>query len=556
MGLIGRLGRAWRFGRHMPPRKLAHRWALEARRRIALRRPPRLDSPGPERLRPSPAPPLPLFPPRGPKAERLGQGWRFTFVGRTVEMAGGIDWSAPGPGPEHQLWRMNLHYMEYLEALDAETAAELIGRWIADNPPYRPGYWRDSWNSYALSLRVVVWMQQLARHGGRLATADVLDSLAAQLLFLERNLERDLGGNHLMKNIKALAWASVFFEGPVATRWRALGLRLLDHELRHQILPDGMHDERSASYHAQVLADLVEIRHALGRDPLSGRLDGAIRAMAQAAADLAHPDGGPVLFNDSGLTMAYSPAQCLDAAARVLGEAPPAPSPVFAYPAAGYFGLRAGAVYLTADMGRIGPDDLPAHGHGDIGSFELSVAGERLIVDQGVFEYIEGERRTRARAAASHNTLALDGADQAEFFGAFRCGRRPNVTVRRWETRDGGFLLEGSHDGYAYLPGRPIAVRRIEADAAAIRVHDWIEGRTDRAASAGLLLHPDATAEREDGAILIRRGGAAARLRHSGEAWIEPAVHWPDMGAERPTLRIRLPLADPVAGGDFTIEII
>ncbi len=42
--------------------------------------------------------------------------------------------------------------------------------------------------------------------------------------------------------------------------------------------------------------------------------------MAQAAVDLAHPDGHVALFNDAGLTMAYSPGECLDAYARLYGQ--------------------------------------------------------------------------------------------------------------------------------------------------------------------------------------------------------------------------------------------
>jgi len=83
------------------------------------------------------------------------------------------------------------------------------------------GSWQDSWNSYTVSIRVVVWLQELARRGGRLPN-DIVQraqvSAFEQILFLERHLETDLGGNHLMKNVKALIWASAFFSGSVAAR--------------------------------------------------------------------------------------------------------------------------------------------------------------------------------------------------------------------------------------------------------------------------------------------------------------------------------------------------
>src|SRR5690606_28481799 len=132
---------------------------------------------------------------------------------------------------------------------------------------------------------------------------------------------------------------------------------------------------------------LLEIRAILGPDVLQGALDDALLRMSRPLADLTHPDGGPALFNDAGLSMATPPGEALSAFDRVLSTAT-ARRKVFAYQDAGYFGRHDDTWYLATDFGPVGPDDLPAHSHGDIGSFELSVAGRRLIVDPGVYEYI------------------------------------------------------------------------------------------------------------------------------------------------------------------------
>ena len=263
------------FARHIPISRLTRRIVLEGKRRV-LERTGAGHGTAPWQV--SAAPPLPVFAPRSGKYERLSGGWLFCFMKLARQTGCMIDWNAIAAGPQNQLWRMNLHYMEYLEEAADFDFIDLVSQWIDGNPPFGHGYWRDSWNSYSISLRTAVWMQQLAARSFRLHESfrgKVLASLVQQLEFLSANLETDIGGNHLMKNIKALALAGAFFSDPRPRKLQDMGLALLDRELEIQILPDGVHYERSPSYHAQVLADLIEIRHALGRDPLGGRLDTA-----------------------------------------------------------------------------------------------------------------------------------------------------------------------------------------------------------------------------------------------------------------------------------------
>jgi uncharacterized heparinase superfamily protein len=543
------------FVRHVPLSKLASRLALTCKRQT-LSRLPRLSP-----HRPSSDPGdgrghalRPLFAARNACWRSDGKDVEVTFLGVSRQIRTPIDWHSSELATGTRLWKLNLHYMEFLEAADDAAFAEIVTDWIRANPPFEKEYWLDSWNSFALSIRVVVWMQQLALRGDRLASstaAAMRASLLRQMRFLEANLETDIGGNHLIKNIKALIWASAFFSGPDADRWRELGLRLLRKELARQILPDGVHYERSPSYHCQVFADLLECRQALNEDPLNGAFDDALARMAQACVDLSHSDDRVAQFNDSGLSMAYGPAQCLDVYERLFGRRPTRRD-VFAFSNAGYFGLWAEGAYFIADCGRIGPDDLPAHAHGDISSFEYSFGNRRLIVDQGVFEYNPGERRDMSRSAKHHNTLCFEGADQAEFFESFRCGRRPNVTIRLFERTADGFVLEGAHDGFARLPGAPVHVRKFSVTPAQIEICDRIEGRTDRPASIGFLLHPEAKVEAAGNVAWITSGAVALRMRWTQPIEVEDAVWWPDMGREESTKRLRVRLED---GEGVTTEL-
>ncbi|MGC6330301.1 heparinase II/III domain-containing protein [Rhizorhabdus sp. FW153] len=538
MHFYQRLTQELTFARHVPPGQILRRLILTAKRHWSDVRPPRFDGPAPRRAAHLPQPVLAL---RTGMIDRDDAVLKLRFLDHEEPVGTPIDWSARDTGVAAQLWRMHLHYMEFLEEATAAEGLDWILHWIEDNPPVRNGFWRDIWFPYTISLRVVVWMQFVARHAEGLpqeAEARIAHSLAEQLRYLVDYVETDIGGNHLIKNAKALLWASAYFKGDEAENWGRIGAKLLRSELAAQILSDGVHFERSASYHAQVFADLIEIRSLPIDAALAADLDARLPAMAQILADLAHPDGLPAHFNDSGLTMAYAPQACLDGYARI-GGTQPAPRAVFACPEAGYFGARNDSAYLVADCGPIGPDELPAHSHGDVLSFELSLGGERLIVDQGVFEYTAGDRRQASRSCAHHNTLAIEGADQADFFGRFRVGRRPRVRVKAWQAGQDSFLLEGEHDGFTHLPGRPRHSRRFAMTADGLDIEDRITGRASRDASIGFLLHPSVSAEPLSQTRWRLRGSTAeAILTCDLPVVAETACWWPDLGVEQPTQRL------------------
>ncbi len=508
--------------------------------------------------------PAPLFPERTQLAETGQDGTHLCFLGLRHALTTPMTWRPEAWQRGTRLELLNLHYMEYLEALPPDRLEAILLDWIDHNPPYQRGYWLDHWNSYALSIRVVVWMQRLATHGEALsssARARVLGSLVAQLRFLEQNLELDIGGNHLVKNLKALLWGGAFFEGAEAERWAARGAELLGPELEDQILADGMHEERSPSYHLQVFADLLECRSVLPSGPLRDRLDARLTAMAQVAADLTHPDGLPSLFNDGGLHMAHAPATCLAVHAALGGTAPARTSRI-ELPDAGYFGLRAplpdaaGESYLLADCGPIAPDHLPAHGHGDLLAFEWTLAGERVVVDAGVFEYHPGAAREASRATTSHNTVTIGDRDQCEFWSSFRVGRRARVTECEVSLTEASLDLRGSHDGYDHLPGAPRHRRHLHATPTRILVEDEVRGGRGQPVRARLLLHPGCRAEAMEGGARLRTTNAEVELRTRLPVRLEASSWCPDFGEREETTQLVLELGAAPCRGDFELVLL
>lgn len=177
--------------------------------------------------------------------------------------------------------------------------------------------------------------------------------------------------------------------------------------------------------------------------------------------------------------------------------------------------------------------------------------GKRLIVDQGVYEYVAGDRRANARSSRTHNTLSMAGYDQADFFGDFRVGRRPRPQVLRFDATEKGLVLEGRHNGYA-----PLAhVRRFEVTANEVTVIDRVEGAPVSDVAVGLLLHPDASPSVSGAGIRIAFGDCSVMLRASVPFAIEPAIWWPDLGKEVPTTRLVARWPDGVTTASFTLFV-
>lgn len=442
---------------------------------------------------------------------------RFDFLHVTNPPGEGIPWSsaasASSPVQYPRLWFYHLNYFDFLDVdltrpgdePDLRAALAVALHWLERNRSGR----EVGWEPYPLSLRIVNWLKFLVRHGASIeslgevhAQERIVASLAEQTATLEGRLEYDLRANHLLKNIKALLFAGALLETRASERWWTIGSRLLERELDEQILPDGGHFERSPMYHLQILEDLIDLQElsVASRRPLgpAAFLAERISAMAACARSLSHPDGEIALFNDSALGVARPLTDVLALADRCLStqdkralERAPEPQPLTVFPQTGYAVIRDAASNsaLIFDCGPLGPDYNPGHGHCDVLSYELSLYGQRVVTDTGVSTYERGPERLYERSTAAHNTLRIDGKEQAEIWASFRVGRRPRVARIEGEEVSGFEVVRGAHFGYEHrgvTHSRAIVHTRENAWV----VVDSVTGRGEHRIESFIHFHP------------------------------------------------------------------
>lgn len=381
---------------------------------------------------------------------------KFTLLNRDYDFGSidGVSWRGEFHEGNNPLRRMNLAYMGYAVPLLARGRVEdlaaicaLVESLDRQNAWSSPGVFRDVWNAYTASHRLINLLSGLAlyrRAGGprdEAGEAVLLEHARFCAAFIRANLERDLQFNHLMKNYVALS----AYGGMCPSLPSALGMleTAVPASIRQNVLADGGQAERCPMYHVLSMLD-VRILAASGLFPDAWQpaLDDTVDRMSAALPVMTLADGEIALMNDSWIGEAPRADSMVDLSAT---------QPVTRLPETGYVRLGQGGDSVVFDCGRCGPDDNPGHAHADFLSLEATAGGMRFLVDTGVPTYTAGRDRDSSRSAAAHNGPRLTGAEPIEFWKSFRVGRRGYAGELDLPAPDGALMAAGWQSGYAHL---------------------------------------------------------------------------------------------------------
>ena len=421
----------------------------------------------------------------------------FLFLNQKKRLSIPIQWNSKRYS---QLWRFNLHYFdwyrEFLEiklktgkwTYDPKFLKLLIDDWISNN---RLGT-GDGWHSYTISLRIRNWIL-LFRIYPEFSNQKRIDSLWQQICWLYINKEDYIGGNHWLENLISLIIGSLQFEGRKSKQIFEFALNELEKELNHQLLDDGGHYERSASYHLLILERLIELGLILEnvnrlRPPW---LISVISKMINWSHSIRLSNGNFPIFNDSpdisnNIDLIINYGICylnriifVDKGIRnILTQ-------IYTSTNEDNFQLakKDRKNYLTKllDTGwiiardnkglelmlKVGdscPKYLPAHAHSDLLSFDLYQNGIPIIVETGTSVYGNNKDRFYERSAAAHNVFQLapysrnnkiNWIEPIEVWGNFRAARKAKVLEKTCGIDDDGTIwISGSNDSHLRFGAR------------------------------------------------------------------------------------------------------
>jgi len=307
---------------------------------------------------------------------------------------------------------------------------------------------------------------------------------------------------HLLGECAALFTLGTMFPSLAgASRWSDAAWESLWRSAHDQVLGNGLHFERSTYYHVYALDMLLHCRILAHRNDIAvpAEADQLLTRMLNAlivlgtggqAHTLGDDDGGrwfdasrnraehmldPLAIGTSFFKHDYLKAARVhftEESVWLLGmkglaesnEAPTRNLPeALDVPSESRLSLVSRPNHKSQTMIAEGPmgRGTGGHAHADLLSIQLVQSGRPLLIDCGTFQYTrQNGERDRLRSTSAHNTMTVDGQDQAQSTGAFSWESLPAAIVEQSIAPASFDLFVGSHNGYTRLP-EPVTHRRL-----------------------------------------------------------------------------------------------
>lgn len=498
-------------------------------------------------------------------------------------------------GDVRMTWELNRHHAfawlakEYCRKGDTaqlQTLRNWFFDWVEKNPVLHGVAWTSPME---VAIRAINWIYmagflQKAQQKYSVDLSAWLEEITAGIWnmceYVRHHRSRySSANNHLLVEMVAVAYAGIIFR---QERWLHEATAILSDEIVKQNAPDGVNREMSLHYQAfgmEAYGLLISLLHRAGI-PVPEVWIRYLTPMAQFVADSMIDEKHAVQFGDSDegkllqlsggrrlyevyilqlmslilperfgvwkddeweetLRLLFCSQEMKAAASKPLYEHRESKS----YREGGYTFLRQRDTLLAVDHAPLGYGSIAAHGHADALSIQLFVCGVPFFVDEGTFTYhVPRERRLRYCSTGAHNTVYVDGLEQAEMLGPFLWGRRPATelieSVLIGETQS--VLAQTRYEGITQIRSCQMC-----ADGE-LRIEDEIRGSGKRSCYQRFLLPDDWEIQSEGSHRLrISQGNIQIGLESNGNISVQPATWFPRYGIEEPAHRLVIQFDGP-----------
>lgn len=418
------------------------------------------------------------------------------------------------------------HLMILLQHLSADCNTEIyeliqhavqdkLFEWLARNPfLHGPHYM----SAMECGLRIPVFIKafQNLEHLSDAQRNKLLLTIF-QHGWLVRNrlsLYSSLGNHTVSESLGLIMVGGLFKESQQGQEWLRTGIDLLEQECCHQILADGGPAEQSFAYHRFVL-DLYWLAiHFLTDNTLHdcSRMQQRV-ATGESFIQNIRRENEPLPMvgdNDDGFAVApfLSPVR----------DIPPVnkpPEPFQSFPDSGYSLLRnTNGLRVLFDHGVLGMEPLNNHGHADCLSICASVRDTDFLIDPGTFQYNGAPALRRYfKSTRAHNTVCVDGQDQAKQLTSFVWDRSFAVSCQHETNNSGQHTVRASHNGYVLQKIDVCHNRSLIFDPDGnLTIEDNFTGSGNHEYALHFHLHPLVAVEKDANHLYLHRNNISMTL--------------------------------------------
>ena len=383
---------------------------------------------------------------------------------------------------------------------------DIMSSWIKENPYLKGINW---YSNIEVGLRLMNWYycwnilflnEDIKKNEKFLKFAEEkwLPCIYEHCVFASRNPSLfSSANNHLVAEYAGLFAGSAFWKFSESEKWLKYSKEGLEKQFTLQYSPNGINREETARY-TQYISDLFLISYAIGKQnnvTFSSEYEKLLLKQAEYILNLLDVNNFCLQYGDEddGKVLVWKDEEFEDNFASILGSCAllfnekklKAKSKEFDlknfllwgnegkkkydaveseslllesefYEKEGHFIFRKmdsaisnSEIYLNFDAAPLGFLSIAAHGHSDALSVALHIDGKQFLTDPGTYAYhTDKEWREYFVSAMAHNTICIDGMNQAEHAG-------PTLWINHFKTK---VLLSSknvseekvtaSHDGY------------------------------------------------------------------------------------------------------------
>ena len=343
----------------------------------------------------------------------------------------------------------------------------------------------------------------------------ILDTIYLHAWWISKRLSlySSLGNHTICECVGMIFAGAVFRKTREGEQWLKKGFGLLKKELDHQVLDDGGPTEQSLSYHRFVLDLYWLVVAFLEENKLYDCSDIKPRLVQGENFLNAFQDksGNFPSIGDSDDGYAVAP-----------GIAPKRFKPdrikhgIRVFKKSGYTVIKSeNRVTFTFDHGPLGMSPLYNHGHADALSVTLSKDDKGILADPGTYRYNgEPEFRRYFKGTRAHNTVTIDGLDQAVQETGFIWSHPYKTVILNISEQKDELFVKAHHDGYTRL-NTPVRHKRsiLFYNKTTFLIKDTFSGEGIHDFELNYHLHPDAVCSKNHDWWLIDNQGAKVYIK-------------------------------------------